>query len=125
MLDLESGYWQVGLTPNARDKAAFVTNSGLYQFTGMPFGLANAPSTFERLMEQVLSGLQWQICLVYLDDIIVFSRGVAQHVGRLQEVLDRLLAARLRLKQKKCKLFQAKVAYLGHVVSGEGIATDP
>ena len=124
-LDLASGYWQVGLADDARQKSAFVTNSGLYQFTVMPFGLSNAPSTFERLMERVLSGLQWQICLVYLDDVIVFSRGVSQHISRLEEVLERIMAAGLRLKPKKCHLFQTRVGYLGHVVSGEGISTDP
>merc|ERR1711893_124538 len=91
----------------------------------MPFGLSNAPSTFERLMERVLSGLQWQICLVYLDDVIVFSRGATQHVSRLEGVLDRIISAGLRLKPKKCHLFQTEVSYLGHVVSSEGISTDP
>ena len=124
-LDLASGYWQVGMTEEAKQKSAFVTQGGLYQFKVMPFGLCNAPSTFERLMEQVLAGLQWQICLVYLDDIIVYSRDFTEHVERLEIILKRISAAGLKLKPKKCHFFCKKVIYLGHEVSAEGIATDP
>jgi len=124
-LDLASGYWQVGMTEEAQQKSAFVTQSGLYQFKCMPFGLCNAPSTFERLMEQVLAGLQWQICLVYLDDVIVYSQNFAEHVERLEVILRKISGAGLRLKPKKCHLFCEKVIYLGHEVSANGIATDP
>ena len=72
-LDLASGYWQVSLSPEARCKTAFATHSGLFQFRVMPFGLCNAPATFERLMDRVLQGLRWSRCLVYLDDIISFD----------------------------------------------------
>jgi transposase InsO family protein len=91
----------------------------------MPFGLTNAPATFQRLMERVLEGLQWQICLVYIDDIIIFSQTFEQHLKYLEEIFIRLRAAGLRLKPKKCSLFRQKVKYLGHEVSAEGIATDP
>ena len=124
-LDLASGYWQVGMTEEAKQKSAFVTQSGLYQFKCMPFGLCNAPSTFERLMEQVLAGLQWQICLVYLDDVIVYSQNFTEHVERLEIILRRISGAGLKLKPKKCHLFCEKVIYLGHEVSANGIATDP
>ena len=124
-LDLASGYWQVGLTDQAKEKSAFVTNSGLYQWKVMPFGLCNAPSTFERLMEKVLAGLTWQICLVYLDDVIVFSRTVEEHISRLETILQKLIQAGLKLKPKKCFLFRKEVAFLGHVVSSEGVSTDP
>ena len=124
-LDLASGYWQVGLTEQAKEKSAFVTNSGLFQWTVMPFGLCNAPSTFERLMEKVLAGLTWQICLVYLDDVIVYSRTVHEHIDRLESILQRLIEAGLKLKPKKCFLFRKQVAFLGHVVSAEGVGTDP
>ena len=72
-LDLQSGYWQISVREEDRPKTAFVTRSGLYEYVKMPFGLATAPNTFERCMEQVLRGLQWKTLLVYLDDIIVFS----------------------------------------------------
>ena len=91
----------------------------------MPFGLSNAPATFERLMERVLGQLQWQICLCYLDDILVFSDTVEDHLTRLEAVFSRLRAAGLKLKPKKCHFFQEKVTFLGHVISREGIATDP
>ena len=73
-LDLRSGYWQVEVDPADRHKTAFSTPNGLFQFRVMPFGLCNAPSTFQRLMELVLAGLRWEICLAYLDDVIVFGR---------------------------------------------------
>ena len=73
-LDLASGYWQVRLSENAKPKTAFATHSGLFQFAVMPFGLCNAPATFEWLMSQVMRGLHWKRCLVYIDDILVFAR---------------------------------------------------
>eukprot|EP00731_Ephydatia_muelleri_P004975 Em0002g1151a len=91
----------------------------------MPFGLCNAPATFQRLMERVLAGLHWMTCLVYLDDIIIFSRSVETHVKQLKEVLERLKIAGLKIRPKKCHLLQTSVQYLGHVISAEGIRTDP
>ncbi|KAK3106230.1 hypothetical protein FSP39_015710 [Pinctada imbricata] len=124
-LDLSSGYWQVTVEPQDRPKTAFITKRGLYQFKVMPFGLCNAPATFERLMESVLNGLQWDTCLVYLDDIIVLGKSFDAMVQNLKKVFDRLISAGLKLKAKKCTLFAEKVDYLGHVVSKEGISTDP
>ena len=124
-LDLASGYWQIELDEDAKQKSAFCTTSGLYQFKVMPFGLTNAPATFQRLMERVLSSLQWQICLIYIDDIIIFSQTLDEHITRLDEILRRLRKAGLKLKPKKCDLFQHKVTYLGHVVGQDGIETDP
>ena len=124
-LDLCSGYWQVELDQEAKEKSAFVVRGGLYQWTVIPFGLCNAPSTFERLMENVMAGLQWEVLLVYLDDIIVFGKTVEEEIQRLQMVFQRLRKAYLKLKPKKCALFQRKVLYLGHVVSSAGISTDP
>ena len=124
-LDLASGYWQIELSPDAKEKSAFCTAQGLFQFCVMPFGLTNAPATFQRLMERVLAGLQWQICLVYIDDIIIFSETLDDHLLQLQEVFSRLKSAKLKLKPKKCCLFRKRVKYLGHVVSEHGVETDP
>ena len=124
-LDLASGYWQVAMDAGTQEKAAFVTSSGLYEWTVMPFGLCNAPSTFARLMELVLKGLHWKICLIYLDDVIVMGRTFEEELERLKEVFERLARAGLKLKPKKCFLFQKRVSYLGHVVTEEGIAADP
>lgn len=124
-LDLKSGYWQVGLATEDKEKTAFSTGTGLWQFTVMPFGLCNAPATFERLMEHVLRGLLWKQCVVYLDDIIVFSNSFEEHIERLQLVFNRLRNANLKLNVKKCHIFQDKVKYLGHVVSTHGVGADP
>ncbi len=124
-LDLASGYWQVEVDPRDREKTAFPTPYGLYQFRVMPFGLCNAPGTFQRLMEQVLTGLHWTSCLVYLDDIIIFSKTIEDHLGRLRDVFSRLRAAGLKVKPSKCHLLRRKVQYLGHIISENGVATDP
>ena len=124
-LDLVSGYWQVPLDEEAQQRSAFVTRGGLWRWKVLPFGLTSAPATFERLMERVLKGLQWRTLLLYLDDIIVFSKDFYSHLERLEEVFQRFRAARLKLKPSKCQLFQKEVAYLGHVVSQDGVATDP
>ena len=86
-LDLQSGYWQVEMDPQDRNKTAFTTASGLYQLEVLPFRLCNAPATFERLIEQVLRGLHWQTCLLYLDDVIVYGRTLAEEIQRLKEYL--------------------------------------
>ncbi|UYV65370.1 K02A2.6-like, partial [Cordylochernes scorpioides] len=122
-LDLKSGYWQVGVHPADREKTAFSTGNGLYQFTVMPFGLCNAPATFERLMELVLRGLTWKTCLVYLDDVMVMGRTFGEHLKNLQEIFNRFKAANLGLNPRKCQLFQKKVEFLGHTVSAKGIQT--
>lgn len=124
-LDLKSGYWQVELDPRDKEKTAFSTGTGLWQFNVMPFGLCNAPATFERLMENILRGLSWETCLVYLDDIIVLGKTFKDQLRNLEQVFQRLQGANLRLNPKKCNLFRSQVNYLGHVVSGDGIAVDP
>ena len=124
-LDLKSGYWQVELDPDAREKTAFSFGKGLWQFTVMPFGLCNAPATFERLMETVLAKLPWQTCLVYLDDIIVLGQDFNRHIENLRELFGRLRSANLKLNPKKCSLFRSRVTFLGYVVTRNGIETDP
>ena len=124
-LDLTSGYWQIPLDEDAQNKSAFVTRNGLWKWKVLPFGLTSAPATFERMMETVLRGLHWRTLLIYLDDIVVFSTSVSDHCKRLAQVFERLRSANLKLKPKKCHLFKDKVQYLGHVVSADGISTDP
>ena len=124
-LDLASGYWQIALDQDARQKSAFVTYNGLYEFVRMPFGLCNAPATFQRLMQRVLAGLEYKCCFIYLDDILVASKTFQDHLTHLREVFTRFRAALLRLKPKKCKLLKDKVSFLGHVVSTSGIEPDP
>ena len=124
-MDLASGYWQVAMSPEAKRKAAFVTNEGLFQFRVMAFGLCNAPATFERLMDRVLCGMRWSRCLVYLNDVILFGGTVTEALGRQEEVLCRLSNFGLQLKAKKCTFMQTEVLFLGHIVGHTGLACDP
>ena len=123
-MDLASGFWQISVAPEHREKTAFPTRRGLFEFRRMAFGLANGPSTCQRLMEQVLRGLQWKSCLVYLDDVIVWGCSFQETKQRLQEVLDRLRAAGLKIKPSKCRFFQTEVVFLGHVIGRDGVACD-
>ena len=124
-MDLMSGYWQIQLDEQSREKTAFVTHAGLFEFNVMAFGLCNAPSCFQRLMECVLRGLNWKIALIYLDDVLVFSRTFEDHLQHLRLVFERFREANLKLKPKKCYFAQKKVKYLGHVISKDGIYPDP
>jgi hypothetical protein len=108
-----------------KEKTALTTGKGLWQFVVMPFGLSNAPATFERLMEQVLVGLPWFVCLVYLDDIIVHAQSFEEELDHLRTVFDRLRDANLKLNCRKCHLFQTEVSYLGYTIGRNGIMTDP
>lgn len=112
--DLLKGYWQVPLTRRAREIASFVTSSGLYSYTVMPFGLRNAPATLQRLMNQVISGLEGSD--VYLDDVVVFSDTWPEHLQRIRALFDRLSGANLTVNLAKCEFAQAIVTYLGKVV---------
>ena len=124
-LDLASGYWQCEIDEADRYKSAFVTHRGLYEFKVLAFGLCNAPGTFQLLIERMLRGLQPDRCLAYLDDIISFGSTWDDAVMNLQMIFDRLRIANLRLKPRKCNLFQEKVVFLGHIVTPEGIHCDP
>ena len=125
VMDLSSGYWQIRLDPESKEKTAFTTGSGLYQSNVMPFGLVNAPMTFQRLMEAVFHGLHWSTCLIYLDDCIVMGRSFEEHLHNLQEVLQRFKDAGLKLKPSKCQFLQKKVTYLGFVIGTQGVLPDP
>ena len=123
-LDLRQGYWQQELDEESSQKTAFVTRRGIFKFNVLAYGLCNAPASFQRLMDMVLNGLTWQICLVYLDDVVVFSPTFEDHMSRLQRVFDRFREARLKLKPSKCKLFQRQIRFLGHIVSVDGVSPD-
>ena len=124
-LDLASGFWQVEMDEDSAAKTAFVTRNGLFQFKVMPFGLCNAPATFERLMEIILRGLLWKGSMVYIDDIICYGKSFSDTAGHLEEVLDRISKANLKLKPKKCELFKRKLLFLGFIVDEQGIRCDP
>ena len=128
-LDLASGYWQVQVHQDSVEKTAFVTHQGLYEFQVMPFGLKNAPVVFQRLMQQVLRGLNPEeglpIVSVYLDDVLVFSRTFEDHVTHLKLVIERLQDAGLKLKPSKCHFICQSVEYLGHLITPDGIRPNP
>ena len=124
-LDLQSGFWQVKMDPADQAKTAFTIPDGLYEFTVMPFGLTNAPSTFQRLMTNVLQGLLYKNVVVFIDDICVFSATWEEHLQHLREVFTRLRKAGLRLNVLKSHFAKAEQTFLGFVVSSEGVKTDP
>ena len=125
-LDLKAGYWQVELKEEDKGKTAFqVGNLGFYECNRMPFGLCNAPATFQRLMEMAMGDMNLRDCLIYLDDITIISDTFGTHLDRFEAVFERLALHNLKLKASKCEFFKSQVTYLGHIVSEDGIKADP
>jgi len=124
-LDANSAYWQVRIKEEDRKKTAFVTKFGLFEHVRMGFGLCNAPATYARVMSLILSGLSWDIVLAFLDDAVVYGSSVPHHFQNLRMVLTRFRDYKLKLKPKKCELFQKQVEFLGRVVSRGGVAVKP
>src|SRR3569832_152361 len=124
-LDQAWGFWQIPVAEPDKEKTAFITYKGLYEFNVLPFGLCNAPATFQRLMDMLLAGLQWNSCLVYLDDILIFGKDFEEHLTRLRSVLLKIGEAGLKLRLRKCKFFLPEISYLGHKISHKGISPDP
>ena len=124
-IDLRSGYFQVALNPEDAHKTNFISRTGSWSYKVMPQGLINATATFMRLMNLVLSGLQFEQCVCYLDDILIFSDSLESHFERLEEVLKRLLSAGLKIRPDKCEFLQQKVKFLGYVIQKTGISVDP
>ncbi len=123
-LDLTAGYFQVAVNESDREKTAVTTPFGLYEWTRMPFGLCNAPATFQRFMGAALGDLAFDILLIYLDDIIVFSVDFKSHCEKLELVLSRLSQHGLKLKLSKCFLLRSEVRFLGHIISPKGVQVD-
>ena len=126
-LDLSSGFWQIRIHPDSVEKTAFTTPQGLFEFRVMPFGLTNAPGVFQRLMQQVLMGLNPEdgpdFVSVYIDDILVFSKTLEEHLLHLERVLKRIIDVGLKLKPAKCQFFRQEVEYLGHTITPLGLKT--
>eukprot|EP00170_Pyropia_yezoensis_P002053 contig_8751_g2057 len=116
-LDCNASYWQITLADEDKDKTNFTCHMGLFRCKRLPFGLTYAPATFERAIDIILSGQRWRTCLVYLDDIIVFSETPAEHLEHLREVLALVSKAGATLKAEKCHLLETEVEYQGHVLS--------
>ncbi|GFO16517.1 Pol polyprotein [Plakobranchus ocellatus] len=124
-LDANSAYWQVRLDEESKPKTAFCTRRGLFEFVRMPFGLCNAPATFSRVINLVLSGLNWESVLAFLDDVCVLGRSYDNHIDNLRKVFERFRTYGLRLKPRKCSLFRREVEFLGRLVSKNGIQILP
>jgi hypothetical protein len=113
------------MEPNDDPKTAFLTDTGHYEFKRIPFGLKNAPSTFQRVMNNVLRVLQNEICSLYLDDIIIFSTYLQEHVDRLKSVFERLRQSNFKVQLDKSEFLHKEVAYLGHKITSEGVKPNP
>ena len=123
-LDFISGYWQINIKEGDKHKTAFNTKFGSFEFNRMPFGLSNAPYTFQRIMDVMLTGFKWINCLVYLDDIIIFSHSFENHLNDIRSILVVIRNVKLKLKSKKCRFGFTRINYLGHIISDKGIEID-
>ena len=128
-LDLASGFWQIKLHAESREKTAFITPQGLFEFQVMPFGLTNAPAVFQRLMQQVLMGLNPpegpDFVSVHIDDILIYSETLEDHLEHLKCVIERLMTSGLKLKPMKCHFVRQEVEYLGHIITPTGLKPNP
>lgn len=124
VLDMHSGFWQIPLHEDTKDRTGFTTHEGNYVFNKLPFGLMNSPNAFAMVMSEVLRGINWRFAQVYVDDILVYSSDFEQHLKHLQEIFDRLWKANLKLKPSKCHFAAKEVKYLGHKFTKEGIMVD-
>ena len=123
-LDLASGYHQISMDPRHQHKTAFTTPFGLYEYTRMPMGLASAPATFQRLMQASMSDFAFQFLLVYLDDLLVYSKTFDEHMEHLERLLQRVTQTGLKLKASKCQFLRREVTYLGHTISADGVSCE-
>ncbi|CAF0950498.1 unnamed protein product [Didymodactylos carnosus] len=124
-LDLKSGYFQVPISECDKPKTAFATQDGLWEFNRLPQGLINSPPTFQRIMNETLGNLRWDICLVYLDDIIIYSKSFEQHVKDVDKVCQVLAKANFKLNSEKCELFKREITFLGHKINSDGVSPMP
>ena len=128
-LDLASGYWQVKMSEASREKTAFVIQHGLFEFRVMPFGLTNAPAVFQRQMHQVINPLNPidgpSFVSVYMDDLLVYSKTLDDHLDNLRKVLNRLREVNMKLQPVKCHFFRQTVEFFGHVLTSQGLLPNP
>ena len=124
-LDLASGYWQLRVAEEDIEKTDFSCHHGLFEFVRMPFGLCNALATMQRALDILLAQIKWEACLVYLDDVITYGAIFKLMLQQLRMIFTLFRSANLRLKPSKCFFGYDKVAYLGHLVSGNGVEVDP
>lgn len=124
-LDLASGFHQIEMEPKHIQKTAFTVEGGHYEYVRMSFGLKNAPSTFQRVIDNVLRELVGKICLVYIDDIIIFSTSLQEHIQSITKVFDKLRESNFKIQMGKCEFLRKEIAFLGHIITTQGIKPNP
>src|ERR1051325_10896018 len=124
-IDLASGYWQIAMEEQDIQKTAFTCGYGLYEFEVMPFGLTNVPATFQRLMNHILMEYLDEFVVVYIDDILIYSKTFEEHLEHLEKIFEKLKEANLMIKLKKCKFGEQNIEFLGHIIGRDGIKPDP
>jgi hypothetical protein len=126
VLDMKSGYYSIEIEEEHKQRTAFTVGPlGFYEYNRLPFGLSNSPASYQRCMERILGDLHLKVCLIYLDDVIIFSRTYEEHKERLRQVMGRIADAGLKMAPRKCRFFEERVVYVGHCVSKDGIEPDP
>jgi len=124
-IDVLSAYWQIPIAEKDREKTAFITSEGLYEYNVVPFGLTSSPACFQRCMDKILSGLKWKSCIVYLDDVLIKGDSFEDHYNNLKLVLDRFNQVGMKLKADKCHFAQSEISILGYVANANGLSPDP
>ena len=124
-LDISKGFWQILIHPDDCHKTAFVTPFGQFEWTRLPMGLNSSPGVFQKVMTEILGGLIWVSCLVYIDDILIFTQTFEEHLIVLEEVFRRLAKANLKLRPSKCDFSRTQLKYLGHILNSRGIQVNP
>jgi len=124
-IDVSNAYYQCELREDDKKLTAFSTRKGHFEFNRMPFGLSGAPFTFQRLMHTILREENWMLCLVYLDDVLIFSKNFEEHISRTEIILEKIKQSGIKLSPSKCNFFLEEVSYLGHTLSKRGLHTDP
>ena len=123
--DIKESFWQIEIDEASKEKTAFITHRGQYEFNRLPYGLANSPATFNMVMNEVIRDLNWRSVLCYVDDILIFSKNFDEHVQHLAALFDKLIDANIKLKPTKCQFACHEVRYLGHIISKDGVTVDP
>lgn len=123
-LDANCGFWQVPVAKEDIPKTAFVTHNGLFEFRRMPFGLTNAPATFQRALDIALAAFKWKTCIVYIDDVVIFSKTIGEHLEHVDTILTALAKAGISLKFAKCDFFSKQIKYLGHIIKPGRLEVD-
>jgi hypothetical protein len=124
-MDLSTAFWSIPIREEDRAKTAFTTKFGLWEWCSMPFGLTNAPATQQRFMEAILSGFTWEFCMVYVDDIVVWSGTEGEHIDRLRKVFERIREGEVFLAPSKCSFAKASFDVLGHLCTQNGVGPNP